>query len=201
MRPQGTMRLPLACHPLLLTILTRPPSSFLAQGKCDPASWKQLSLRPRSLPTGTVPPTTLESRALPRSPPTPCSGQWGLEGTGCQAGPVDTFSHVPSTPHRTSSCSMWHLLSKLPPDDYHLKGRSPACLTRVTSDNLLRATPMRKRETSRGTCGRHSSPGALWAKRASWMTASLGCGAPGSGSRGAGDPSLDRLSGVWAPLE
>lgn len=33
------------------------------------------------------------------------------------------------------------------------------------------------------------------------MTASLGCEAPGSGSRGAGEPSLDRLSGVWAPLE
>lgn len=49
--------------------------------------------------------------------------------------------------------------------------------------------------------GPRSSPGALWAKRASWMTASLGCAAPGSGSRGAGDPSLDRLSGVWAPLE
>lgn len=47
-------------------------------------------------------------------------------------------------------------------------------------------------------------------KRASWMTASLGWtvvvwvgagGGVGSGSMGTGDPSLDRLSGVWTPLE
>lgn len=46
-----------------------------------------------------------------------------------------------------------------------------------------------------------SSPGALCANRASCMTASLGWMALGSGSMGTGDPSLDRLSGVWTPLE
>lgn len=45
------------------------------------------------------------------------------------------------------------------------------------------------------------SPGALCANRASWMTASFGWMALGSGSMGTGDPSLDRLSGVWTPLE
>lgn len=48
------------------------------------------------------------------------------------------------------------------------------------------------------------------AKRASWITASLGwmvvvetgVGAAGvSASRGTGEPSRDRLSGVWTPLE
>lgn len=46
-----------------------------------------------------------------------------------------------------------------------------------------------------------SSPGALCANRASCMTASFGWMALGSGSIGTGDPSLDRLSGVWTPLE
>lgn len=46
-----------------------------------------------------------------------------------------------------------------------------------------------------------SSPGALCANRASCMTASFGWIALGSGSMGTGDPSLDRLSGVWTPLE
>lgn len=54
------------------------------------------------------------------------------------------------------------------------------------------------------------SPGEFCAKRASWITASLGwtavvwVGAGGgvaSGSRGTGEPSLDRLSGVCTPLE
>ena len=53
-------------------------------------------------------------------------------------------------------------------------------------------------------------PGEFCAKRASWMTASLGWtvvvwagagGGVGSGSMGTGEPSLDRLSGVWTPLE
>lgn len=53
-------------------------------------------------------------------------------------------------------------------------------------------------------------PGEFCAKRASWMTASLGWtvaawggagGGVGSGSIGTGDPSLERLSGVWTPLE
>lgn len=49
-------------------------------------------------------------------------------------------------------------------------------------------------------------PEEFCAKRASWITASLdwtvrvGVGA-GSGSMGIGDPSLERLSGVWIPLE
>lgn len=46
-----------------------------------------------------------------------------------------------------------------------------------------------------------SSPGALCANRASCITASFGWIALGSGSIGTGDPSLDRLSGVWTPLE
>lgn len=58
-------------------------------------------------------------------------------------------------------------------------------------------------------------PGVLCARRASWITASLGGtteqlarealevgGARGaSSSRGTGDPSLERLSGVCIPLE
>lgn len=53
-------------------------------------------------------------------------------------------------------------------------------------------------------------PGVFCAKRASWMTASLGwvtvvevgAGAEEvSSSRGTGEPSRDRLSGVWTPLE
>lgn len=53
-------------------------------------------------------------------------------------------------------------------------------------------------------------PGEFCAKRASLMTASLGWtvavvvgagGGVGSGSMGTGEPSLDRLSGVWTPLE
>lgn len=58
-------------------------------------------------------------------------------------------------------------------------------------------------------------PGVFCAKRASWMTASLGWTAVGvvvlveagagteevSSSRGTGEPSRDRLSGVWMPLE
>lgn len=46
-----------------------------------------------------------------------------------------------------------------------------------------------------------SSPGALCANRASCITASFGWIALGSGSIGTGDPSRDRLSGVWTPLE
>lgn len=46
-----------------------------------------------------------------------------------------------------------------------------------------------------------SSPGALCANRASCITANFGWIALGSGSIGTGDPSLDRLSGVWTPLE
>lgn len=58
-----------------------------------------------------------------------------------------------------------------------------------------------------------ASPGVFCAKRASWMTASLGwttvvvvvvleAGAEVvSSSRGTGEPSRDRLSGVWTPLE
>lgn len=56
-----------------------------------------------------------------------------------------------------------------------------------------------------------ASPDVLCAKRASWMTASLGwttvvvlveAGAEVvSSSRGTGEPSRDRLSGVWTPLE
>lgn len=53
-------------------------------------------------------------------------------------------------------------------------------------------------------------PGVFCAKRASWITASLGwtvvvdvgVGAEEvSNSRGTGEPSRDRLSGVWMPLE
>lgn len=55
-------------------------------------------------------------------------------------------------------------------------------------------------------------PGVFCAKRASWITASLGwtvvvvvgagAGAEDvSGSTGTGEPSRDRLSGVWTPLE
>lgn len=53
-------------------------------------------------------------------------------------------------------------------------------------------------------------PVELCAKRASWMTAGLGWtvavwvgagGGVGSDSMGTGDPSRDRLSGVWTPLE
>lgn len=53
-------------------------------------------------------------------------------------------------------------------------------------------------------------PGVFCAKRASWMTASLGwttVGVVGAGaevvsiSRGTGEPSRERLSGVWTPLE
>lgn len=55
------------------------------------------------------------------------------------------------------------------------------------------------------------SHGVFCAKRASWMTASFGCttvvvvveaGAEVvSSSRGTGEPSRERLSGVWTPLE
>lgn len=57
----------------------------------------------------------------------------------------------------------------------------------------------------------------LWARRASWITASLGCSAAlelpealvevgvdaeeVSSSSGTGEPSRDRLSGVCSPLE
>lgn len=53
-------------------------------------------------------------------------------------------------------------------------------------------------------------PGVFCAKRASWITASLGwtvvvdvgVGAEEvSNSSGTGEPSRDRLSGVWMPLE
>lgn len=60
----------------------------------------------------------------------------------------------------------------------------------------------------------NTSPGVFCAKRASWMTANLGwttvvvllveagVGAEEvSSSRGTGEPSRDRLSGVWTPLE
>lgn len=56
-----------------------------------------------------------------------------------------------------------------------------------------------------------ASPGVFCAKRASWMTASLGWTTVAvlveagvevvSSSRGTGEPSRDRLSGVWTPLE
>lgn len=55
-------------------------------------------------------------------------------------------------------------------------------------------------------------PDVFCAKRASWMTASLGWTAAlgledgagteeASSSMGTGEPSRDRLSGVWTPLE
>lgn len=75
---------------------------------------------------------------------------------------------------------------------------------------VKKTTDNRRDKKVHGVVKSHQ-PAVFCAKSASWMTASLGCTAvvvvtvvgaeDASNSSGTGEPSRDRLSGVWMPLE